>query len=275
MLRPISAKLSYIKIAVLILILVIAASGTALSSDKSGEELSENRKAENNGDSVTRKEKNWQVFAAAYGWLSDVNGTSYDAGNKSDIDIPFSEIIENTQSGLMLYAEGRWHKWFVSFDGTWAKLGAEETGQLLDIDVDLEKRIFDMRIGRQIYSRLLDEPSSSKDEGWQRKSAVDIFVGARYFYTKPTVEISSKLLNSMERFSTVDERWDPFIGFRTGYDFTRRWSAITSPLSTCRISSSVIRYRGRQRLQSEWSRFGPTRAYYRIRDKFLILKREI
>ena len=226
MLRPLSGNLSFIKIVALILIAVVAGSGTAFSSNITVDELSEDRKAENSSGSTSRQDKSWQVFAAAYGWLSDVNGISYDAGNKSEIDIPFSDIIENTQSGLMLYAEGRWRKWFASFDGTWVKLGAEETGQLLDIDVDLEKRIFDMRIGRQIYGRILDEPSSNVDEGWERTAAVDIFFGARYFYTKPTVILSSKLLNSMERFSTVDERWDPFIGFRAGYDFTRRWSAI-------------------------------------------------
>jgi hypothetical protein len=165
----------------------------------------------------------WRFFVSMYGWLAGVNGTIVTAGEEADISVPFSEIFKNTKSGFMAYAEARWRKWFAAFDGTWATLGGEADTVLADLDVTIDQRIFDLRVGREMYRHSLDKKPPKDGEEWRREATVDLFLGARYFYTKQTVEITS-FTGKRRESSFKDERWDPFIGFRAGYDLSKRWS---------------------------------------------------
>ncbi|PQP35141.1 hypothetical protein C6A37_04080 [Desulfobacteraceae bacterium SEEP-SAG9] len=84
-------------------------------------------------DTSTASEKDWRFFISVYGWLAGIDGTVVSAGKEEDIDIPFDDILEVTDTGFMLYAEAKWRKWFFGFDGTWAKLAVQQKGILTNL----------------------------------------------------------------------------------------------------------------------------------------------
>jgi hypothetical protein len=169
--------------------------------------------------------KDWRFSLAAYGWLAGLKGDVFTEGVKTEIDVPFSDIFEDTQAGFMMYAEARWRKWFASFDGTWAKLGEEVAGTLANIDVTIHQKIFELKLGREIYHRYLDEADAETDHDWRREAGIDLFIGGRYFSTEPDVKITP-ITGPGEQLSGKDDRWDPFIGIRAGYDMSKRWSIV-------------------------------------------------
>ena len=168
-------------------------------------------------------EKDWRFFLTTYFWIASVNGTVVTEGTGTEIDVPVDELAKRTNSALMLYGEARWRKWFLGFDGTWAELGDKIEGSLLNVDVDIEQRVYDIRIGRELYRRNLGEQDPGDDARWQRQAFVDLFAGARYFYTKPTITITSNITGNVTKTSSVDDRWDPIIGLRGGYAISKRW----------------------------------------------------
>jgi len=166
----------------------------------------------------------WSGNLIVYGWLAGVKGTVADAGG-TEIDIPFETFLDLTDSGFQMYAEVRWRKWFLGFDGTWAKLSIDRDGTLADLQVSIRQRIFDMRVGYRVLEGTLEAPAPARDdrsERWGRVVVVDAFVGARYFFTKIKATTTPIIGNPVVVEGT-DERVDPFVGGRLGWEFARRW----------------------------------------------------
>lgn len=164
----------------------------------------------------------WSFFAAPYGWLQGVSGTVVTDGEGVEIDVPFEDFLDATQAGFMLYLEARRDRLFVAFDGTWATLGAASEGVLIDLDVEVRERIYDMRIGYQVFNRELGDPIHRSKFTWQRRGIVDMFIGGRYFRTEPVITLTP-IIGDEREISTVDSRIDPFFGLRAGWDMSYRW----------------------------------------------------
>lgn len=171
--------------------------------------------------------KDLRFFIAPYGWLASVKGSAWASGEETEFEIPFSDIAEHVNGGFQLYAELRWRKWFIAFDGTWAKLQPTLDIPLFDVDLDITQRIFDVRVGYEVLRCTLDGHLDPRCEGWRRWIVADVFVGLRYWYTKLDVSLKGQGPIGIEgAIDGVDERWDPFVGARFGIDLTRRWSLV-------------------------------------------------
>jgi hypothetical protein len=167
-----------------------------------------------------------RFLIGVYGWLAGVKGTVATGTEDVEIDVPVQDLASLTNSAFQFYGEVHWGKWFGGFDGTWADLGVEDEGTLLDIDISLKQRIFDIRGGRQVFSRNLDDTAGDPRDKWQRWAIVDAFVGGRYFLTEPTIGLTGKISGDQRYETFKDERWDLFFGARGGYDFARRWTVV-------------------------------------------------
>lgn len=167
------------------------------------------------------RRSDWRFRVAPYGWLAGVDGTVVTEGQDTDIDVPFSDLADRTNGGFQLYVEARWKRWFVAFDGTWAELGDTVGGDLLGVDILIRQRLFDIRLGYEVFRRSLDGVLDPCCEGWRRYIGVDAFVGARYWYTQQTVTFRA-LNRPLDESKGTEERWDPFFGARFGMDVTRR-----------------------------------------------------
>jgi len=157
------------------------------------------------------RDSKWGFYVGPYGWLTGVAGTVVTDGEETGIDVPFKDFLENTNAGLQLYFEARRNRLFVAFDGTWANLGSEVEGTLFDLDIEIRQRIYDIRVGYEIYSTEIGDVINKSKFDWQRRGVIDLFIGGRYFRTEE------------REISGVDSRVDPFVGLRIGWDMSYRW----------------------------------------------------
>ncbi|MFV1958211.1 MAG: hypothetical protein ACC662_02235 [Planctomycetota bacterium] len=169
-----------------------------------------------------RWRRNWRFHVAPYAWLAGTAGTIVSGGSETDIDVPFSEFSSRVNGGFQVYAEARYKRVFIAFDGTWAQLGDREQRRLFRTDLSIGQRLFDVRVGYEIYRRNLDGAANPRRGGWGRRVVADVFVGGRYWYTRQTLLVTGPKARVWKREST-DERWDPFVGARFDFDLTRRW----------------------------------------------------
>jgi len=168
------------------------------------------------------RQSKWDFFVAPYGWLTGVAGTVVSDGEATEIDVPFQDFLENTRAGFQVYFEARRKKIFLGFDGTWANLGSEVEGRLFDLDIEIRQRIYDIRVGYEIYSTDLGDVIERSTFDWQRRGVIDLFVGGRYFRTEPVITIIPRI-GDERQISSVDSRVDPFVGLRIGWDMSFRW----------------------------------------------------
>lgn len=169
------------------------------------------------------RDAKWDLFIAPYGWLTGVAGTVVAEGEETEIDVPFKDFLENTRAGLQLYFEARRKRFFVGFDGTWANLGSEVEGRLFDLDIEIRQRIYDIRVGYELYNTEIGDVIRKPKFDWQRRGAVDLFIGGRYFRTEPVITIIP-IIGDERQISSVDSRVDPFVGLRIGWDMSYHWA---------------------------------------------------
>jgi hypothetical protein len=175
------------------------------------------------GDATGQQQPDWHFDIAVYGWLSAINVDIMTSGQDEDFTIPFSDLVERTKAGFQSRAEVGWRRWFFVFDGTWATLGGEYSGQIFDLDVELKQRIFDLHLGYGVYRHALLTPHAKGKKSWLRVSAVDVYVGARYFGTETTVKEVTHLTGNEHESSSDVTRWDPFFGARGAHSLSNRW----------------------------------------------------
>jgi hypothetical protein len=168
------------------------------------------------------RQSKWDFFVGPYGWLTGVAGTVVTDGEETEIDVPFEDFLENTRAGFQVYFEARRNKIFLGFDGTWANLGNEIEGTLVDLEIEIRQRIYDIRVGYEIYSTDLGEVIEKPKFDWQRRGVIDLFIGGRYFRTEPIITIIPRV-GDERQISSVDSRVDPFVGLRIGWDMSYRW----------------------------------------------------
>jgi len=168
------------------------------------------------------RQSKWNLFIAPYGWLTGVSGTVVTDGEETQIDVPFEDFLENVNAGLMLYFEARRNKLILAFDGTWANLGTEVDGRLVDLDIEIKQRIYDIRIGYEVYRTEIGEVIHKPKFDWQRRGVIDLFIGGRYFKTEPIITVIP-IIGDERVISNAKSRVDPFVGMRIAWDMSYRW----------------------------------------------------
>ena len=168
------------------------------------------------------RDSKWGFYVGPYGWLTGVAGKVVTDGEETEIDVPFEDFLENTNAGLQLYFEARRNRLFMAFDGTWANLGSEVEGTLFDLDIEIRQRIYDIRVGYEVYNIDLGDVIRKPGFDWQRRGVIDLFIGGRYFRTEPVITIIP-IIGEEREISGVDSRVDPFVGLRIGWDMSYRW----------------------------------------------------
>ena len=199
-------------IGVAIALLLLASSAPGLAQTDSGEEK----------ELRTVREGTWDLFIAPYGWLTGVSGTVVKDGETTIIDVPFDDFLDNLNAGLMLYFEARRNKLILAFDGTWATLGSEVDGRILDLDIEIKQRIYGIHVGFEAYRTEIGDVIEKPDFNYQRIGVVDVFVGARYFKTESLVTLIPPI-GSEREISVGESRIDPLVGLRIAWDMSYRW----------------------------------------------------
>lgn len=118
--------------------------------------------------SPTLKEE-WQVTAWAYGWLAGLEGTTGIKGFKSEVDVPFSKILDNLDMTAAITLEARKGRWGGWIDGMYLKVsaGGNTPGPLLsNVNVSVEQIVAEAAVFYRVW------------EG--QRGSLDLYAGARY-----------------------------------------------------------------------------------------------
>lgn len=154
--------------------------------------------------------------------LASVSGDVVTEGQSTSMDIPFENLFDHVEGGFQLYAEARYRRIFVAFDGTWATLRGEGSGSAWNLDAKTDQQLYDLRVG---YELLRTCSPAKQCEGWEDEElVVDAYVGARYYHTEITLTFTGPPGRPRDA-SGVAERVDPFLGARVGWAFSSRWVA--------------------------------------------------
>lgn len=169
-------------------------------------------------------EKDWRVVIAGYTWASSISGTAYDDGVESDIDVPFSDIVDILDYALFGYFEVGYRRWSFAIDTSFIGLekSLPQRGPFLP-DFKLDQTILDLRFGYTLYCRNLGF------DGWKcclypRRLTLDAIAGVRYWNVKQTLEVRSAAAPTVDRVSR-ESWWDPYVGARLRWPFAKRWGA--------------------------------------------------
>ena len=176
-------------------------------------------------DPCARKRR-WSAVVGPYGWLASVSGSAWNAGERTDFDISFDQILELTSGGFMLYAEVGFDRWFASFDGTWAVLQSDFPWALGTVGFKQKQTILEGRIGYRLFGPPHGTPAACRCSPCapplRKRLLVDLYVGARYWDSETTVRVG---LGPFSREITSQESWiDGLIGIRVGFHLSPHWS---------------------------------------------------
>lgn len=128
---------------------------------------------------MTTTADDWQVTAWAYGWLAGLEGTTGVKGFTSEVDIPFSGILDHLDMTASINLEaqkGRWGGWT---DGMYLKVsaGGETPDPLLDIvNVSMTQVAAEAALFYRVW------------EG--DRGCLDLYAGARYMSVKGDLSLS-------------------------------------------------------------------------------------
>jgi opacity protein-like surface antigen len=175
--------------------------------------LSHGAWAEETKNPVTDPAKAWSFGADVYLWAAGVGG---ETSGGSDIDVPFSDLIENLDLGFMGVGHVYYNKWHASLDALYLNLSAENgkditlpNDQTLSgrANVDLKSLVLTPVIG---YVALETE-----------RFQLEPFAGARYANLDATLDI--RVHDRSREFSDSTGLLDGIVGARGDVSIDENW----------------------------------------------------
>ena len=206
----------------------------------------------------------WKVTGGTYLSLSGIDGEASIAGIAADVDLSFTDILDNFDVFGVSGRVEAWKDdhWGIIFDGMYMsiegdftinrvrtvtiELERELTGPLglrtidlrreiefdirfgTDIDVEIKQAQLDLALGARIY----DESISSDGEPWPRLT-FDAIGGARYQYLKQEITLRGTVTTPRrsEAFGPIvlggSNDWiEPMIGGRVALQLNEQWTII-------------------------------------------------
>ena len=160
--------------------------------------------------------KPWGFSISPYAWLA---GQSADVGSES-LRQSFNDLSSLTNFGFQLTSQARYKRFLLSFDGTYADLGASGGSDLLQVDFTLTQWIIETKLGYLFY----DDIHYNEDEviaGW----SIEGNVGAKYWRNdigiNYTLGIGDPPLVSGE-LNELQDWWDLMLGVKTRFVLSKR-----------------------------------------------------
>lgn len=168
----------------------------------------------------------WRFEITPYFFASGLSGDTGVGRVTGEVDMSFSDILENLDIGFMASVEARKGPWIVSFDGLYFRLAGEQTkswqGPLGKVSL---RGALEATMTQQMYQlsagyRLHDERTKLDLVGGVRYTRLDIDL-------KLAITTSGILFPGGVRSMSGTEDWfDPFVGFRVIAPFSEKWSFV-------------------------------------------------
>ena len=154
----------------------------------------------------------WRFAVAPYIWLVGIHGDQTVKGFEASVDMDFGDLWSDLDFAGQLKGEAWKGNLGLFLDGTWLKLSTEESIGPIRLDVDMRLGIVEAGAFYHVYEMPLGAEGVPDD----RKLAVQLLAGARYWYLKAKLDTGPiDVENSRD--------WvDPILGARLITDITER-----------------------------------------------------
>jgi hypothetical protein len=153
----------------------------------------------------------WEFEAFFYGWGIALNGDVSAGPVSADVDVSFSEILDDLNLGAMGALEAQRGRLLFLVDGVWAELEDDVhtgvrtrtlsrlpgdvvvTAGPVEVDAKLDQVLLDAKAGWRVFSRPVSElwgaasGASASDD--PRRFVVDLLAGFRYWYLKSEIGV--------------------------------------------------------------------------------------
>jgi len=142
----------------------------------------------------------WDYSASLYLWASAIGGTT---ANGDDVDISFSDILDNLDFGYMGNFGAKKGKWTFETDVLYLKVGSE-----LDAPLPIER----IQLRAWVVTPYAAYNVVESDQ-WN----LDLLAGARYLYMK------SQITLPIAEVSDSDTSWNGIVGIKGNYKLNEKW----------------------------------------------------
>lgn len=161
----------------------------------------------------------WQVKVTPYLWALAVDGNATVKGQKSDVDMSFSDIVDNLNFGLFGAVEAQKGRFGVLFNGMYAMLEADNDVGPLSIDANVDLGIVESSVFYRLGPWTLDAEKAAAGP----RIVADPYAGVRYTFVDVDLDLDPRVAGN--RNLQGDQDWvDPLVGLRTILQLSPRWS---------------------------------------------------
>jgi len=162
---------------------------------------------------------NW-TEVGIYAHMLGIEGDATVGNVTSDVDVSFSDILDNLDLGFMGYAEHRRGKWSFIGDVAYLNVSAEKTRSRtsvtsLTLDVEYKQTLAEAFVGYRVFEQ---------NQG-EAQFGIDLLVGARYNELDFELDVRASLLGLTTSASrNPDQDWvDGVIAARVQYGYDNGW----------------------------------------------------
>jgi hypothetical protein len=158
----------------------------------------------------------WHVTVAPYVWATSLDGNATVHGIKSDVDVPFSDILKDLSLAAMLLVDVGKDRFGIGVNGVFARVSPDnEVG-----GVKIKTTSDTVQLGVAPYYRLVDWTWRVSASGQPLRLTIAPEAGFRFTYLRAELDVR-------HGGPSVDqnESWvDPLIGSRFGLDLSDHWT---------------------------------------------------
>lgn len=176
----------------------------------------------------------WEFEITPYFWMAGLSGDVTVKGVPANVSMSFGDVWDDLKFGAQVHIEARKDRWGFFLDATYMSLGTDVNGTrkftgpdgvahvqtYLDASINMDEWLVELG---GTY-RLANVPLGEKKD---KMMYLDILGGGRYWYLYNDVNVGLVIEDNVNRVSRYisasgSKQWiDPFIGFRTGFQFTK------------------------------------------------------
>lgn len=164
-------------------------------------------------------QENWTEIGV-YGFISDIGGETKIGNTTLEVDVPFSDLLENLDVGFMGFVEHRRDKWSFIGDLFYADISVDDTTAVnpalsIELDAEVKQIMAEGFVGYRVFEQ---------DHG-NARFGIDLLGGVRYNKIEVDLGVRATLLGLTASASrNRDEDWvDGVIGVRAQYGHNNGW----------------------------------------------------
>ncbi|MCD6533033.1 MAG: hypothetical protein J7L25_03000 [Deltaproteobacteria bacterium] len=204
----------------------------------------------------------WQFGLELYSWAPKI---SVETATGDEVNIHYSDIIENLDLTLMSTVAARKGKWSFLVDAIYLDLKADDKGSLtvpidsnLTVGTDLEVRLKSWIVTPLLAYKIFESP----------KASFDFAVGARYLWMKNDLKVQTNgPLGPREvKISADGDVWDGVVAVRGQLKLSEKW--FTNCFFDIGTGDSDFTWQAKAAVGYKFKKFSAVCGYRHLRWEF-------